>query len=182
MADLSQGMWNRALILNHISTTIMSIPTKLCRVVFYHQGLPPIKLHDPLITWSFEITWQTKNHYNFAIRVAMAIKLCRIVTYHDGFLPHKVAWPFHHVVLQDPVTNQVNSQESSFKNNCLFQIHLILINMLTQAYNFMIKRIPRGLNNFTRKNKRYGVSFPMLCIRRSVSRGYHSITIMNHEG
>ena len=34
---------------------------KLGRVVAYHKGLPPIKSHDPLTMWSFEITWQIKN-------------------------------------------------------------------------------------------------------------------------
>ena len=33
---------------------------------------------------------------------------------------------------------------------------------------------PKGLKKFTRKNKRYAVSLPMLCIRPSLS-------IMNHE-
>ena len=35
--------------------------------------------------------------------------------------------------------------------------------MLTQANNFMMKRIPRGINNFTRKNRRQSVSLPMPC-------------------
>ena len=39
----------------------MLMTTKLDRVVTYHKGLPPIKSHDPLITRSCEITWQTKN-------------------------------------------------------------------------------------------------------------------------
>ena len=34
--------------------------TKFGRVVTYHEGLPHIKSHDPLITWSAEIMWQTK--------------------------------------------------------------------------------------------------------------------------
>ena len=34
--------------------------SKLGRVVTYHEGLPPIKSYDPLNTWFFEITWQTK--------------------------------------------------------------------------------------------------------------------------
>ena len=34
--------------------------TKLGRLVTCHEGLPPIKLHEPLITGSSEITSQTK--------------------------------------------------------------------------------------------------------------------------
>ena len=33
---------------------------KLWRALTYHLGLPPVKSHGHLITWSTEITWQTK--------------------------------------------------------------------------------------------------------------------------
>ena len=33
----------------------MLVNTKLDMVMTYHEGLPPIKSHDPLITLSFEI-------------------------------------------------------------------------------------------------------------------------------
>ena len=36
--------------------TTMSMVTKLCRVVTYHEGLPTIRSHDPLTTWSCKIT------------------------------------------------------------------------------------------------------------------------------
>ena len=38
----------------------MSMTTKLCKGVTYHEGVPLIKSHDPRITWSCEIAWQTK--------------------------------------------------------------------------------------------------------------------------
>ena len=62
MADLSEGMWNLALQLQQTSypTTAMPMATKLDRVVTYHERLPSIKIHDLLITWYCEITWQTK--------------------------------------------------------------------------------------------------------------------------
>ena len=41
-----------------IISTAMSMATKLYRVVTYHEGLPSIKSHNPLITWSYEITWE----------------------------------------------------------------------------------------------------------------------------
>ena len=44
----------------HISTTTKPMATKFGRVVTYHERLPPIKSHDPLTKWPFEITWQTK--------------------------------------------------------------------------------------------------------------------------
>ena len=36
----------------HISTTRVPMVTKLCRMVMYLEWLLPLKLHDPLITWS----------------------------------------------------------------------------------------------------------------------------------
>ena len=44
-----------------ITPTTMPMTTKLGRVVTYHETLQPIKSYDPLITWYFEIMWQTKN-------------------------------------------------------------------------------------------------------------------------
>ena len=38
----------------------MLMATKLGRVVTYHEGLPSTKLHDPLVTQSCKIIWQTK--------------------------------------------------------------------------------------------------------------------------
>ena len=67
---------------------MMSMVIKRDRVVTYHVGPPPIKFHDSLIMWSFEITWQTKNIST--IWVSMATKLDRIVTYRDGLLPIKL--------------------------------------------------------------------------------------------
>ena len=52
MADLCQSMWNLALtpIKTSISTIITPMATKLGRVVTYHEGIPPITSHYPLIT------------------------------------------------------------------------------------------------------------------------------------
>ena len=40
----------------------MSMATTLCRMVTYSEGFPPIKSHDPIATWSLEITGQTKTY------------------------------------------------------------------------------------------------------------------------
>ena len=40
----------------YISTTRVLIATKLARMITYLHGLLHVKLHDPLITWSCEIT------------------------------------------------------------------------------------------------------------------------------
>ena len=45
----------------------------------YHEGLPPIKAHDPLIIWSCEITWQTKTIS--PLPVSMDAKLGRMLGY-----------------------------------------------------------------------------------------------------
>ena len=47
--------------LKHIFTTWVLTTTKLGRMVTYCRGLVPIKSDDPLIAWSFYITWQNKN-------------------------------------------------------------------------------------------------------------------------
>ena len=49
-------------------------------------------------------------------------------------------------------------QRAFFKNNYFYQKQTVLVNILTLAYNFLIKRIPRSLNIFTRKNERCYVS------------------------
>ena len=66
----------------------MPMATKFGRVVTCHEGLPPIKPHDPLITWSFEITSQTKTVVS-TTRVPVATKLGSKVTYLDGLLSIK---------------------------------------------------------------------------------------------
>ena len=44
----------------NISTTSVPVTTKHGKVVTYVDGFLPIKSYDPFITWSSEITWQTK--------------------------------------------------------------------------------------------------------------------------
>ena len=54
--------------------------TKLGRLLTYFKGLLSIKSHDPLITWSCEITRQTKNHVSL---VLIATEIGRVVTYYE---------------------------------------------------------------------------------------------------
>ena len=66
-------------------------PIKLDRVVTYHEGLPPINLHDHLIMWYCEITRQYKT-----TTVCIATKFGRMVTYlRDSLI---VIQGFDHVV------------------------------------------------------------------------------------
>ena len=65
MADWSESIRNSFLqqlktVYLHISITTTITSTKLDRVVTYHEEVPPINSLDPLITWSCNITWQTK--------------------------------------------------------------------------------------------------------------------------
>ena len=39
----------------------MPIATKHGQVVIYYERIPLIKSHDDIITWSWKITWKTKN-------------------------------------------------------------------------------------------------------------------------
>ena len=44
----------------HISTTTVPMATRLGKKATYLDGVLSIKSHDPLVTWSSVITWQTK--------------------------------------------------------------------------------------------------------------------------
>ena len=60
-----------------------------CKIT-WHERLPSIKSHDPLIMWSCKITWHDRlNCYVFTVRVPMAIKICTMVTYLVELLPIK---------------------------------------------------------------------------------------------
>ena len=60
--------------------------TKLGKVVIYPEEILPKKLHDSLITWSCEITRQTKTIISPPPEYLIAIALGRMVTYLDGHL------------------------------------------------------------------------------------------------
>ena len=72
----------------------MPLAIKFGSVVTYHEGLPPIKSYDPLITYPYKITWQTKTlKSNLAKTIQWAAPT------------HKVTWPFEQVIFQDHVIN-----------------------------------------------------------------------------
>ena len=58
MVDLSKGMWNLALLQQQTSYLHYHnvYDHQTWQVVTYHEGLPPIKSDDPLITWFCKIT------------------------------------------------------------------------------------------------------------------------------
>ena len=66
-------------------TNLVLIATKLGRVVTYLEGILPIKQHNPLITWSWKITWETKDMSSTT--VFMATKLATVLSYLEGLLP-----------------------------------------------------------------------------------------------
>ena len=58
--------FNHGVLQNHVinyilynSTTRVAMTTRL-GMVAHHDGLLPIKSHDPLIMWSYDIMWQAK--------------------------------------------------------------------------------------------------------------------------
>ena len=73
----------------NVTITTATIATKLDKVVTYHEGVPPIKSHDPLITWFSEITWQTKIIIS-PLPVAMAAKFGRMAAHLDWLLLMKL--------------------------------------------------------------------------------------------
>ena len=60
-------------------------------------------------------------------------------------------------------------------------LKIILVNILIQVYNLMIKRIPNSLNIFTKKDKRCHVSIPIPYIWPYLARGHQTVTVINHE-
>ena len=55
--------------------------TNFDRVVTYLERLPPIKSHDPLITWSCEMRWQIKNTSTFTM--VISTNFGRMVTHKE---------------------------------------------------------------------------------------------------
>ena len=70
---------------HYIFPTRVSMATKRGRMITYLDGLLPIKSLDSLITWSCEITWETKSII-LNTTVLMVTKLGRMVTYLQGLL------------------------------------------------------------------------------------------------
>ena len=64
-------------------------------------------------------------------------------------------------------------QSASTNNNYLYGIKRILADIQARAYNFMIKRISRGITSFSRKSKCH-VSLPTSYIGSSPSRPSNS--------
>ena len=72
--------WN-----HYIPTITVSMVTKLDRIVTYIEPFSTIKLLEPLVTWSYKITWQAKIII-FATTVPMAYIFGRLVTFFEGLL------------------------------------------------------------------------------------------------
>ena len=56
MAHRSRGLVRSRDKLKHTSTSTMRMAIEPGRVVTYHEGRPPITSHEPLNTWSCEVT------------------------------------------------------------------------------------------------------------------------------
>ena len=87
---------------NSISTTTMSMVTKLGRMVTYLEWLLPIKSRDHIITWFCKITWKTKIiTYPLTQWLRLSILAGWAYTMRSSF--HKVTGSFDQVVLQGHV-------------------------------------------------------------------------------
>ena len=73
-----------------ISTTTAPISAKLDRLMTYLDRFLAIKPLDPLITWSCEITWQTRIIISPLPWSYIATKLGRVVTFLNGLVPIKL--------------------------------------------------------------------------------------------
>ena len=66
------------------------------------------------------------------------------------------------------------------KYNYPFQLQIISLNIPTRTYSFKIKRIPSSLKLFTQKSKRCCNDLSIPYNWPSLSRGYQTVTMMNH--
>ena len=117
------ALWSRDSVKSHdksnhyamsISTTTMSMTTKLRRMVTYIEGLLPVKQHDLLTIWCFDITSQIKNIMSSLPQWLWPPNL--VVTYNEEFpltssshITHnsQVTSSFNHVVSLCHVTNSI---------------------------------------------------------------------------
>ena len=138
----------------YISNTIVPMATKLDRMVTYHEELPPIKLHERLIKWYCEITWQTKKLYLYYHNTY------GYQTWQPGDIPWKTptlkgAWSLNHVVLWGHVTYRGRSHgilngRARWRNfGPFFQNCIIIINSYTGLMSFCSSYIK---DTFPRRN------------------------------
>ena len=91
---------------HYISTTTISLATKLGKVVIYHEELLLIKLLDPSITCLYKVTWHVKYFISpFALDMKNGHE-----TWQFGYSPwqastHKFTLPFKLVCTRGHVTN-----------------------------------------------------------------------------
>ena len=76
--------------------------TKLGKMMSYLYGVLPIMLVNPLVMWSYEITWQTENIISPLPRRISPPNLAGVWLTISG-PTHKVTWLFNQVVLRDHV-------------------------------------------------------------------------------
>ena len=87
----------------HTSTTTIPMDTELGRVITYHEGLLSIKSRDSFVTWSCEITWQTKSLFPLPQYLWLPNMASWWLTLRAS---HPRSHPtLDHVVLRDHVTN-----------------------------------------------------------------------------
>ena len=84
----------------------MLMATNFGRVVIYFEGFLLIRSHDPSITFSCKITWQTEIMFSLLPQSSAYDQQ----TWQDSDLPwgaptHNVTRPFGHAALQDHVTD-----------------------------------------------------------------------------
>ena len=106
--------------------------TRISRVVIYNKGLIPIKSHDPLITWSCEITWQTKIIITQLTEWFMVTKLCSMGTYLDGFLTIKSHDPL--------ITKQLYLHYNSAYGHCRMLTYLEGF-ITIKSYNILLDHV-----------------------------------------
>ena len=81
----------------------MPVVTKLGRVVTYSEGLPPIKSHGSLSTYSYNIMWQTEVFIYPLLQCPWPQNL--VVWWLTVAVNSKATWSFGHMVLQDHVAS-----------------------------------------------------------------------------
>lgn len=99
----------------YISTTTMTMASKLGRAVLYNEELLLINSQNLLISCSCKVTWKTKTSCLFSTNTrTAAMKRGRVVSsYKVSSSTYKIRETFKHVIFWDDVTNQKSFTSST---------------------------------------------------------------------
>ena len=137
--------------------------TKLGRMLTDHKGLQPIKSHDPLITWSCEITWQIEI-ISLLLQYLWPPNLAR--RWHS----RKCSWCFNHVLFVGHVTWHIlyistSVRQMTIKHGKVVTFHEVLPPINShKSLNISSQEVTRKTENiFLHYHSAYGYKTYQCC-------------------